>query len=99
LHWERSVYSSLRLFPKRSNKTKAKQQYPSKKKQIPDFRALARKAANKVAKAVGFAPPTEPPKPAPEVVYVAGRACLADDWTDYASAAGTPPLSTETRAG
>jgi hypothetical protein len=78
-----------------SNKTKAKQQYPSKKKEIPDFRALARKAANKVAKAVGFAPPPESPKPSPEVVYVAGRACIADDWTDYASQTGKPALSAQ----
>jgi hypothetical protein len=76
-----------------SNKTKAKQQYPSKKKQIPDFRALARKAANKVAKAVGFAPIPEPVKTSPEVVYVNGRTCVAGDWTDYTSHTEKPAQS------
>jgi DNA-binding transcriptional MocR family regulator len=78
-----------------SNKTEAKQQYPSKKKEIPDFRALARKTANKVAQAVGFAPPPEPAKTSPEVIYVNGRTCVADDWTDYTSHTEKPALSAQ----
>jgi hypothetical protein len=49
-------------------------------KAAPDFKALARKAASKVAKAVGFSTPNPPAEPPPGTCLVNGRLCLTSDW-------------------